>query len=128
MDGIIRRVLTVGHCGPDHQALSRLIESRFPARVEFAVSLAEARQLLAEFPYQLVLINRVFDATAEEGLELIRQIRNHSDPQLQQIPLMMISNFESAQEEAVAAGGVRGFGKADLDEPETLALLKNYLP
>jgi hypothetical protein len=38
-----------------------------------------------------------------------------------------VSNFSDAQDQAVASGAVRGFGKADLQAPSIVEVLKPYL-
>ena len=53
------------------------------------------------------------------------QMQEHES--LRHTPIMMISNFETAQQEAIAAGAAPGFGKADLEEETTRKLLANYL-
>lgn len=40
---------------------------------------------------------------------------------------MLVSNFSDAQEQAVASGAVRGFGKAGLQAPSIVDLLKPFL-
>ncbi len=40
---------------------------------------------------------------------------------------MLLSNFPQYQEAAVAAGAEPGFGKAELDRPETLERLRRFL-
>ncbi len=60
----------------------------------------------------LVLINRKLDADYSDGMDIIRTLK--ADPKLAATPVMLISNFEDAQKEAVEAGAVPGFGKAEL--------------
>ena len=40
---------------------------------------------------------------------------------------MLVSNLEDAQAQAVAAGAQPGFGKAALQKPRTIELLREYL-
>ena len=40
---------------------------------------------------------------------------------------MLVSNYADAQSAAVDAGAVRGFGKSQLGEPDTVKNLKIYL-
>ncbi|GAG36842.1 unnamed protein product, partial [marine sediment metagenome] len=74
----------------------------------------------------LVLVNRIIDRDGSEGIILIQQIKQ--DKQLLHIPVMMVSNYPEAQSEAVTAGAVRGFGKAELSKSETLEQLEQFLP
>ena len=124
-DGFKKLVLDVGQCQPDHRAIRRMIESEFDARVESSPDAEGAMQVLCEQKVDLVLVNRILDTTLNDGLELVKQMQQHES--LCNTPIMMISNFESAQQEAVAAGAVPGFGKAHLDEERTRKLLANYL-
>ena len=41
--------------------------------------------------------------------------------------MMLVSNYEDAQNEAVAAGALPGFGKASLGQPHMLARLRPLL-
>ena len=50
-----------------------------------------------------------------------------SDPRTDRIPVMIISNYQDAQDVAVAAGASPGFGKAALDTPRTFELLSEFL-
>ncbi len=124
-DGLKKFVLDVGQCQPDHQAIRRMIESEFDARVESSADAEGAMQVLCEQKVDLVLVNRILDATLHDGLELVQKMQQHES--LRRTPIMMISNFESAQQEAIAAGAAPGFGKAHLDEETTRKLLANYL-
>jgi len=40
---------------------------------------------------------------------------------------MLVSNFADAQDQAVALAAVRGFGKADLQAPSIVDLLRPFL-
>ncbi len=125
MAGGGKRVLDVGQCRPDHHAMRSVLVSWFGVEVDQAHSAAEALATLDQTHYDLVLVNRLLDVDHSPGLELIRAIRR--EPKLSQIPVMLISNQEDAQEAALQAGAVRGFGKAALTHPATQALLKPYL-
>ena len=50
---------------------------------------------LCEQWIDLVLVNRIIDATLDEGLELIQQMKESEF--LREVPVMMMSNFDSAQ-------------------------------
>jgi len=43
------------------------------------------------------------------------------------IPVMLVSNYDDAQTEAVAAGAEHGFGKANLDSEATMEKLGKFL-
>ena len=120
-----RRVLSVGQCGFDHGNISQALSQAFAAEVVSAATSSQALSLLRQGDFALVLVNRVFDSNGDSGLDLVREIR--SDEQLRQVPVMLVSNFADAQEQAVAAGAEPGFGKAALRTSETVARLRPHL-
>ncbi|SRR5581483_7344261 len=120
-----KRILSCGQCGFDHGNLSRVLRQAFGAEVVAADSEEEALQKLRDEAYALVLVNRVLDANGSAGLELIRRIK--ADEQLGAVPVMLVSNYEDAQAEAVAAGAVPGFGKAQLGQPWMLQRVRTVL-
>ena len=75
--------------------------------------------------YDLVLVNRKLAADSSDGVDLLKRVK--SDPQLADRPVMLLSNFPEAQEAAVKAGAEPGFGKAQLDRPETVEKLARFL-
>lgn len=117
-------VLNVGQCAFDHGNIRSLLIAHFEVEVEPVDSPQETLQRLADKPYRLVLINRKLDRGGD-GLELIRQIK--SDPRFAEVPVMLVSNFPEAQREATEIGAAPGFGKAELDRPETLTRLREVL-
>ncbi len=119
-----KRVLSVGQCGADHFKITRTLE---PFRVEIvsADTTEEALAKLRAGSYALVLVNRVYDADGSSGLELIKRIKG--DAALQAAPVMLVSNHEDAQNEAVAAGAVPGFGKSALYGPLVAERVRPYL-
>lgn len=121
-----RRVLDVGQCNYDHGTLTRLLEG-FGARVDRVKDLEETRRALREVRYDLVLVNRQLNADGSPGVDVVRAIKTDDDPALAAVPVMLISNFPEAQEEAVAAGATLGFGKAELESPETKSRLAAVL-
>ncbi len=118
------RVLSVGQCMADHGGISRILK-QVSAEAVPADTAEEAMRRMRQEAFALVLVNRVFDATGEGGLDFIRAVK--ADPQLHQARVMLVSNFPEAQEEAVAAGAIPGFGKDHLRDPETLDLLRGQL-
>ncbi|HEY1379641.1 MAG TPA: response regulator [Gemmataceae bacterium] len=110
-----RKVLSVGQCGADHPAIARLVR-RFGADVVPADSAEEAVAELRGSAYDLVLVNRILDRGGS-GLDLIARLK--TDAELARVPVMLVSDYPSAQAQAVALGAVPGFGKAALSSPET---------
>jgi two-component system chemotaxis response regulator CheY len=120
-----KRVLSIGNCAYDHGNIARILAHHFSAEVVPAATWEEAQRLLAQGHFDLVLVNRIFDADGSSGLEVIRLLK--SQPGTQNLPVMLISNYEEAQQQAQALGAVRGFGKASLEHGSTLELLRPYL-
>ncbi|NNF41513.1 MAG: hypothetical protein HKN62_00415 [Phycisphaerales bacterium] len=115
--------MLVGHCLADQfmlkNALRRLANGS-PVR-----SINDRRTLdaaLAERP--VLLVNRVLDGRfgTDSGIELIRELVAASPA-----TAILISNFEEAQAEAVAAGAFEGFGKQDLYELRTARIVEEAL-
>lgn len=120
------RVLDVGQCSADHGMLRAAIERDFAADVDRVMFVEEAVEAMRKQRYDLVLVNRLIFEDGSEGVELIRRARQ--DPDLADVPIMLISNFAEARRQAVEAGGVEGFGKDDLKRDTTRTRLAEYLP
>ena len=120
-----KRVLCVGQCAPDHAAIRRLVEGHFEAKVTQAHHLQDTLTHLRDGEFHLVLINRKLDRDYSDGAEILKAIT--ADPELSDVPVMLITNYPDHQEIAIAAGGVRGFGKNGLHLDETRALLADHL-
>jgi CheY-like chemotaxis protein len=120
-----KRVLSVGQCFADHSSISRVLRGSFGAEVVGADSSRQALDLLRQQDFALILVNRVFDADGSSGVDLIRAIK--ADDKLHSLPVMLVSNYEDAQSEAVREGAVTGFGKAALGQPHMLARVEPYL-
>jgi CheY-like chemotaxis protein len=120
-----KRVLSVGQCAADHSLLSRTFQQAFAAEVVGVDTNVEALEKLRRELFALVLVNRVFDADESSGLEFIEQVKGDAD--LQALPIMLVSNYEEAQTQAVEAGALPGFGKAALGAPQTIERLKRLL-
>jgi len=119
-----KRVLDVGQCQPDHGALRRLFEG-FGAEVVQAHGLSDTVAQLRAGPFDLVLINRKLDADYSDGMAILKHLKQ--DPATKDTPVILISNYDDAQAEAVAAGAEPGFGKAQLSEPATREILERLL-
>ncbi len=120
-----KRVLSVGQCGADHGGITRALRQAFGAEVEAAHSGPEALEKLRHGAYALVLVNRVLDWDGSSGVDVVRAVKE--DEALRQVPLMLVSNYPDAQDEAVAAGAEPGFGKAALGRPEMLERVRPFL-
>jgi len=122
---MVKRVLDVGQCGPDHFAISRLLQSRFGVEVVQAHGPDDALAHLRREPFALVLVNRKLDADASDGLPIVKAIK--ADPALADVPVMLVSNYADAQQAAIATGAIAGFGKAELGRRETEDKLRAVL-
>ncbi len=120
-----KNVLAIGNCSYDHGNLSAAIRKHFDAEIRAASDADEALEALAAGSFDLVLVNRVLENDRTSGIDLVRRIKN--DPQLGEVPVMLVSNFADAQAQAVEAGALPGFGKKALDSPETTAKLQAHL-
>ncbi len=120
-----KRVLSAGQCFADHSSISRVLRNSFGAEVIAASSQREALELLRQEAFALVLVNRVFDADGFSGLDLIRAIK--AEEALRHLPVMLVSNYDDAQAQAIEAGATPGFGKASLGQPHMLARVEPYL-
>jgi len=117
-----KTILSVGQCDLDHSNLVRLIHS-LGGEVQRVDTAEETLKQVAQKPYALVLVNRVFDRDGGDGQALIRTLKQ----QYPDLPVMLVSNYADAQANALAAGAEPGFGKAALQAPETAERLKKYL-
>ncbi|MFT4558008.1 MAG: DNA-binding NarL/FixJ family response regulator [Planctomycetaceae bacterium] len=120
-----RRVLDVGQCNPDHAAISRLLNEHFDVEIVRAHSESDTIAALQSGNFDLVLINRKLDRDYSEGLNILHMVK--SDFAMSNAAVMLVSNFPEAQESAVAAGAVYGFGKAELGNADVLERLAAIL-
>lgn len=120
-----KKAVLIGHCGPDSSFLRMAVsQARRDAQVLSAATDEDLRRLLHE-GVDLLLVNRVLeDGFPEtEGVELIRRVRE-SHPA---VAAMLISNYPEAQEAAVRAGALPGFGKREIGSPRVTELLRAVL-
>ena len=120
-----RTLLDCGNCGPDFHSIRRMAEQAFGAAVLQSHGLEDTLAILRERTIDLVTINRKLDQDYSDGLELAKAIK--ADPQLQSIPVMLITNYEEHQQAAIEIGCVRGFGKLALAAPSTRETLRPFL-
>ena len=120
-----KRVLDVGNCGPDFATITRFLTSQFDCDVDQAHGADDTLAAMRQSDYALVLVNRKLDRDYTDGIEIIRQVK--SDDQLREVPMMLVTNYPEHQSEAETAGALRGFGKLELNDPETLKKLTQLL-
>lgn len=109
------KILNVGQCGIDGPRIQKFLEREFGASVVSAESVDDARERIGDESFQLVLTNRILDRTGEEGYEVVKAAHE------QGTPVILVSNYDDAQERAGKLGAKPGFGKAALDAEETKA-------
>ena len=119
-----KRLLDVGQCDADHSRISQMLNANFDVEIHRSHSSEETLRKIAETEFDLVLINRLLDINGDSGLEILKQIKSGSNPS---IPVMLISNYEVAQQTAIENGAIPGFGKAALHAPKTLERLGEIL-
>ena len=120
-----KRVVLVGHCGPDSSYLSMAVKSAIKDAQISAADSADQIERELTAGADLLLLNRVLDYGFEQnsGVELLRELRK-SHPKLK---AMLVSNHADAQAAAVAAGALSGFGKRDIGSPKVKELLQAAL-
>ncbi len=102
-----------------------ILQRDFDVVVERAHSFDDASKMSADTPYDLVLINRLLDVDGSEGMAILYELK--SQPSTANVPVMIVSNYQDAQDAATRSGAVPGFGKQNLDTEETRELLAKYL-
>lgn len=101
--------------------MCKLFTNELNAVVDQADDLDETRAKLQEGKYDVILVNRVLAMTGGSGLEVIESLAKEGVP----TKMMLVSDREDAQQEAISRGAVQGFGKAKLHDRETLELICN---
>ncbi|GAC1475492.1 MAG: response regulator [Isosphaeraceae bacterium] len=119
------KVLSVGQCGFDHGTIVRQLGKAFGAEVVGAGTFSEAVHVLRSAPFDLILVNRISDEDGSSGIDLIRTLK--SDPSLKSLAVMLVSNYAEAQQEAESLGALPGFGKGEINTPETRERLQKVL-
>jgi CheY-like chemotaxis protein len=120
-----KHVLSVGQCVPDEAAIERFLRSAFDVEIVEADTAPEALDLVRKQRFDLVLINRKLDVDYSDGNDILRAIK--ADPAVADTPVMIVTNYAEHQDNAVALGAVRGFGKAELGRSDVIARLEPYL-
>jgi two-component system, chemotaxis family, chemotaxis protein CheY len=120
-----KKVLLVGHCGPDASYLRQAIKS---AAGDVQVAIVEDDNSLfsaLDAGVDLVLLNRQLglDFQPDTGVAMIQVLKQKNG----KLRMMLVSNQPEAQAAAVAAGAFPGFGKRQIGRPEVRELLKQAL-
>jgi two-component system chemotaxis response regulator CheY len=120
-----KTIALIGHCGPDSSYLRMAVmQASRGARIIGADEREELAKVI-EQGVDLLLFNRElgYGFDDEKGVDVIRRLRAEH-PQLK---MMLVSNYADAQQAAVEAGALPGFGKRELGSPKVVQLLKEAL-
>ena len=120
-----KTVVDCGNCGPDFHSIRQFVTAHFDAVVVQTHGAEDTLKALRERDVALVMVNRKLDRDYSDGIEVVREIKG--DQQSAETPVMLITNYEEHQQEAMEVGCVRGFGKLALRDPKTADLLQPYL-
>jgi len=129
-----RKVLLIGHCGPDSSYLRMAVRAAAPDALVVAIdndeeldrTLGVGRQTSEEkCGVELALVNRSLDFGFNQtsGVELIRALK----PAYPAVKFMLVSNYPDAQAAALKAGAIPGFGKRDIGSQVAKQALKSAL-
>ena len=120
-----KKVVLVGHCGPDASYLRMAVGSADRGiQVFMADDIEELGALLAR-GVDLVLLNRELGWGVDQsgGVDVIATLRK-THPQ---VKTMLVSNYPDAQAAALAAGAEPGFGKREIGSPRVARLIRAAL-
>lgn len=120
-----KKVLDVGNCNPDHNALKTMLTGNYDVVVYRTHGSDDTMATLQSEAIDLVLINRKLDQDYSDGSEILKKIK--ACPEFAKIPIMIITNYPEHQELAVAMGAEYGFGKLQYKDPATHQRLSQYL-
>ena len=116
------KVLSVGSCASDDYRMARLLQT-VGADLRTAGTLQEALELAGREQFDLVLVNRINDWDGTRGVDFIAAARKAGT----RTPMMLVSDYEEAQAEAVAAGALPGFGKSQMRDAAVSDLLRRAI-
>lgn len=120
-----KRILLVGHCGPDGSYIRSAVKAALGG-VQFMAAEDNAQMEKAVAGgIDLILFNRELGYGFEPamGVEMIAALRGRYP----QVPMMLVSNYPDAQAAALAAGAVSGFGKRQIGTPRVTQILREAL-
>ncbi len=102
-----------------------MVTRHFDAKVIQTHGAEDTLEILKTRTIDLVTVNRKLDRDYTDGLEVIKQIK--SDPETQNVPVMLVTNYDEHQQTAMGLGAVEGFGKLSLSDPATQEKLQPFL-
>lgn len=106
-----KKALIVGHCHVNSPRLSQIVKQLgiTPVRIS---SKDDLFKFLREDSDVLILVNRIFESTGEEGISVIEEVK----ALFPDTKVMLVSNYAESQDQAVQFGAIKGFGNASDDE------------
>ena len=121
----MKKVALVGHCGPDSSFLRITVRKAHPEVDVIMVDDDRDLQRALADGVELLLLNRELSWGFHDtlGVDLIKRLKD----QKIDVKTMLVSNYAEAQQEAVAAGALPGFGKRELGSPRILTLIRGAL-
>lgn len=120
-----KTLVDCGNCGPDFNSIRKMVTSNFEATVVQTHGAEDTLELLRSRKVDLVTVNRKLDRDYSDGLEIIRAIK--ADPDVKDIPVMLVTNYDEHQQTAIQEGATYGFGKLEIGNEATVEKLKPYL-
>jgi two-component system chemotaxis response regulator CheY len=102
-----------------------MLLARYDVEVLQADQWIDTQRILSSKTVDLILINRKLDIDYSDGMDILKSLKSHEATQ--HIPVMLVTNYPEHQQSAVEAGGVYGFGKLELDSPQTHERLGQFL-
>jgi DNA-binding NarL/FixJ family response regulator len=116
-------VILVGHCGIDGPRLQREISARLPGTEVIRCNTTADLDRCCADGADLLLVNREPVGFDQDGLAIVRDVREQHPG----CKVMLVSDYPEAQEEAVKAGAMQGFGKSLMGSPELVEKVKAAL-
>jgi CheY-like chemotaxis protein len=120
---VSKKVLLVGHCGPDSSYLRMTVKNALgDVKILAADDQRELRAAL-DGGVDLILFNRELGYGFDEdlGVDVIRWLK----PNYPSLKMILVSNYAEAQRAAIEAGALPGFGKRELGSKRVIELLRD---
>jgi two-component system chemotaxis response regulator CheY len=120
-----KKVVLVGHCGPDSSYLTSAVRKAEPAAEVIVARGMDDLQRHLDAGVDLILFNRLLEYgyEEEEGVALLARLREAYPG----VAMMLVSNYADAQAAAVAAGALPGFGKREIGSARVTQLLRDAM-
>jgi len=120
-----KTLLDCGNCGPDFNAIRNMAKKNFGATVIQCHGAEDTLATLRQRSVDLVTVNRKLDRDYSDGSEVIKAIK--ADPEVSDVPVMLVTNYDEHQAAAMELGAIRGFGKLSIGDETTRDQLEPYL-